>query len=123
MNRFINWFALAAITCGLFASPAVTAALAAPIVLVDQYHDQRFLIEKEDPLQLSALATILKDDGWSVKSSPEPFTAELLNGVDAVIISGPFRAIELPEVEALLRFLERGGRLAVMLHVVRRHLA
>lgn len=117
MKKMITYFSLAAITCGLLSSPLVNVALAEPMVLVDQYHDQRFVIEKKDSLHLSAFASILKEEGLSVKSSTEPFTAELLKGVDAVVISGPFRAIEPLEVDVLLRFLERGGRLSVMLHI------
>ncbi len=95
----------------------MTAAIAAPVVLIDQTHDQRFVIEKDGPLQLSSFAKILTDEGFAVKSSSEPFTAEALKGVDAVIISGPFRTLEPGEVNLLLGFLERGGRLSCMLHI------
>jgi hypothetical protein len=106
-----------AIVFGLFSSALSVGALAAPVVLVDQSHDQRFVIEKEESLHLSALAAILKAEGFFVKSSTNAFTDELLQDVDAVIISGPFQAIEPQEVAVLLRFLERGGRLAAMLHI------
>lgn len=103
--------------CVLFLSAAAGSVLAAPLVLIDQSHDQRFVIEKEEPLQLSAFAAILKEEGLAIKSLSETFTDELLKGVDAVVISGPFKPIEPHEVAVLRRFLEQGGRLAVMLHI------
>lgn len=101
----------------LFLSLAAGKALAEPLILIDQSHDQRFVIEKEEPLQLSSFAAILKEEGYVVRSSAAPFTDELLAGVDAVVISGPFTPIEPLEAAALRRFLERGGRLALMLHI------
>jgi len=108
---------LAAITFGLFSFLSLSGAIAAPLVLIDQSHDQRFLIEKEEPLHLSLFASILKGEGLLVKSSTDPFTDESLKGVDAIVVSGPFKVIDPQEVDVLLRFLERGGRLAVMLHI------
>lgn len=92
-------------------------SFAAPLVLIDQSHDQRFVIEKDEPLHLSSFAAVFKAEGFALKSSAVPLTDELLDGVDAVVISGPFKAIEPPEVEVLTRFVERGGRLAAMLHI------
>lgn len=117
MKRTICAFLMAAAVCGLFLIGTADSSLAASIVLIDQSHEQRFVIEKDEPLQLSAFAATLKEEGLAVKSSSETFTDELLKGVDAVIISGPFKTIEPQEVAALLRFLERGGRLAAMLHI------
>lgn len=117
MKRPVHKFIIAVTVCVVFLSVAAGNALAAPLVLIDQSHDQRFVIEKEEPLQLSAFAAILKEEGLAVKSSAQMFTDDLLQGVDAVIISGPFKPIEQQEVDVLHRFLERGGRLAVMLHI------
>lgn len=117
MKKQICGLTIFVVVCAMFLNWTGTNALAAPLVLIDQSHDQRFVIESEDPLQLSAFASILKAEGVVVKSSTEFFTDELLKGVDAVVISGPFKAIEPEEVDALLRFLERGGRLALMLHI------
>jgi len=117
MKKLVSAILLLAIFCGIFSFAPLGSAIAAPVVLVDQSHDQRFLIEKEGPLDLSFFADILKEEGFSVKSSTTGFTDDLLKGIDAVVISGPFRSIDPQEVEILLRFLERGGRLAVMLHI------
>lgn len=117
MKRLMNGFAVTLLTSGLFLYAAVSCAIAAPTVLIDQSHDQRFIIEKEGPLHLSAFAKILENEGLTVKSSIEPFTAEVLKGVDVIVISGPFRTLGPNEVDLLLHFLERGGRLSAMLHI------
>jgi hypothetical protein len=117
MERLAGRSLLYGILFGLLSTAMLADASAAPVVLIDQSHDQRFVIEKEEPLHLSEFAAILRDEGFSVKSSSEKFTDDHLKGVDAVVISGPFKSIELQEVDALVRFLERGGRLAVMLHI------
>lgn len=117
MKNLFSGFVMPAIVFGLFSYATVGGAIAAPVVLIDQSHDQRFVIEDEGPLHLSGFAAILKAEGFSAKSSTEVITDDLLKGVDAVVISGPFKNIEPQEVEVLLSFLERGGRLAVMLHI------
>lgn len=117
MKRAAYGLIMVVSACVLFLTAAAGTALAAPLVLIDQSHDQRFVVEKEGPLDLSAFAAILMEEGLAVKSSSETVTDELLKGVGAVIISGPFKPIEPQEVAALRRFLERGGRLAVMLHI------
>jgi len=117
MKKYVRGLLNSGFVFGLIFTVKVGVALAAPVVLIDQSHDQRFVIEKDEPLQLSAFAAILKAEGFAVKSSAELFTDELLTGVDAVVISGPFKTIEPREVDVLLRFVERGGRLAAMLHI------
>jgi hypothetical protein len=93
------------------------AAAAAPLVLFDQSHEQRFVIASDDPLHLSGLAAVMKGEGLDVRSSSGPLTAESLKGVDALIISGPFKALDAAEVAAVAHFVEHGGRLAAMLHI------
>ena len=93
------------------------AADSKPFVLVDESHGQRFLIDGMGPLQLSQLASVLTEAGVEVNSSKEPLTLEGLSRSDALVISGPFQALIPKEIEAVLEWLEDGGRLAVMLHV------
>jgi len=112
VNNFRFMFVILA---GLLLSAA--PACAAPVLLVDQGHDQRFVIEKDGPLQLSLFAAVMKEEGFDVRSSKEPLTEEALKGVSALIISGPFKALEPAEVEAVARFLGHGGHMAVMLHI------
>ena len=112
MNNFRLMFAVLA---GLMLT--AVSAFAVPILLVDQGHDQRFVIEKDGELQLSSFAGVMKQEGFDVRSSKEPLTEETLKGVSALIISGPFKALDPAEVEAVARFVEHGGRLAAMLHI------
>lgn len=114
-SKFVCLFAFLAVA--FFSHMSAAAVLAAPVVLIDQSHDQRFVIEKDEPLHISSFAAILKAEGLSVKSSADPITDGSLNGVDAVVISGPFKDFDRGEVETLLRFIERGGRLSLMLHI------
>jgi len=90
---------------------------ASPVLLIDQGHEQRFVVEKDGPLHLSRFAGVLKEEGLDVRVGTAPFTAEALAGVDALVISGPFAKLQPEENDAVMAFLARGGRLAIMLHV------
>jgi hypothetical protein len=94
-----------------------STAIAAQILLFDQAHDQRFVAEKEGPLQLSSFAAILQQEGFAVKSGTERFTEEYLKGVSVVVVSGAFAPLDKAETDALCGFVARGGKVAVMLHV------
>ena len=86
-------------------------------VLFDQGHNQRFLIEEKGELQLSGLAEILRGSRVTVKSTKSALNAETLGACNALVISGPFAALLPEEVDAVIRFIEKGGRLAAMLHI------
>ncbi|WP_456385510.1 DUF4350 domain-containing protein [Desulfolithobacter sp.] len=88
-------------------------------MLFDQSHGQRFFIEKNRPLDLSGLAVLFVDQGASVRVSRDPLTGRNLQDVDVLVIAGAFAPVRKPEVEAIAEFLERGGRLAVMVHIGR----
>ena len=95
-----------------------TAAMAAPSrLLFDQGHGQRFRIEETGSLHLSKLAALFVEDGVEVSSSTALLTDESLAQVQALVISGPFATLAPAEVASICRFVERGGRLAVMLHI------
>jgi len=94
-----------------------TVAGAAPVLLIDQGHDQRFVVEKDGPLHLSGFAGVLKEEGVDVRVGTAPLTAQSLAGVDALLISGPFAKLQADEIDAVMAFLARGGRLALMLHI------
>jgi hypothetical protein len=89
----------------------------APLVLFDQGHNQRFVIEEKGELQLSGLADTIRAQGARVAATKAPLTDEALNGIAALVISGPFEQLRPEEVEAVARFLKKGGRLAAMLHI------
>ncbi len=94
-----------------------SSAGAAPVLLVDQGHDQRFVVEKDGPLHLSGFAGLLKEEGFDVRVGTAPLTADALAGVNALVISGPFAALQPGETDAVMAFLARGGRLSIMLHI------
>jgi len=86
-------------------------------VVFDQGHGQKFVIEKEGKLQLSRLSGILKGKGYDVKISAGQITEAQLDTADVLIISGAFQLISTEEIDAVIRFVERGGKLCVMLHI------
>ncbi len=92
-------------------------AQAEPIVIFDQGHNQRFLVNGEGPLQLSRLAGQFREQGFKVATSDGPLSAAVLAGTDALVISGPFNAYTQSEIDTIAGYIEKGGRLAVMLHI------
>ena len=114
-KRLIASVAVSALIC-LFISGAY-AGEKNPVVMFDQGHGQKFLIEKEGDLQLSKLAALFKDEGYRVKSGTSLITDESMQGVSVLVISGAFAPLTSAEVDALMRFLGAGGRLCIMLHI------
>ncbi|QSV47012.1 DUF4350 domain-containing protein [Geobacter benzoatilyticus] len=114
VKRVVTLFGIA--VCMIISSAMVSWG-AAPLVLVDQGHGQRFVVEQEGELHLSGLAAILKEEGLQVATGRERLTDDSLHKVAALVISGPFAPLAPEEVEAVVRFLERGGRVALMLHI------
>jgi uncharacterized protein DUF4350 len=92
-------------------------AKAPPSVLVDEGHGQKFLIETYGRLDLSELAAAFRAAGAHVQSSKQPLTDARLRGVDGLTISGAFASFTTAEIDSIMRFLNRGGRLALMLHI------
>ncbi|MBC7963737.1 MAG: DUF4350 domain-containing protein [Steroidobacteraceae bacterium] len=95
----------------------VSAGEPMPRILFDQGHDQRFLIGEKGKLQLSKLADIIRSQGAVVTATSSPLSDDTLRGVAALVISGPFETLQPEELAAVVRFVERGGHLAAMLHV------
>ncbi len=88
-----------------------------PIVLFDLGHNQQFLINHETAKDLSGLANIFTRQGFTVKSSDTLFNKALLHNVSTLVISGPLTEISPQEVVVLRHFINKGGQLAVMLHI------
>lgn len=101
---------------GFFLAAAPVAA-GEPVVLFDQGHGQRFLVERSDPLGLATLAGLFTERGNSVRSNATPLNDAALAEIDILVISGAFAPLTAAELDAVDRFLARGGRLAVMLHI------
>jgi len=116
MNKSIiaTLLALAAV---LLTAACTRPPEAPPVVLFDQGHGQHFLIENDKELDLSKLADVFRKQGYEVRSSNEPFTDALLDGVHALVISGAFKALTPGEINALKNYLDNGGQIAIMLHI------
>jgi hypothetical protein len=88
-----------------------------PLVLFDQGHGQRFAVEDSNPLGLSRLAEVLREEGAQVGTLTGRIDNASLAAAKALVISGPFASFEEPEVEAIAAFVMRGGRVTIMLHI------
>lgn len=86
-------------------------------VLFDQGHGQLFFIERAGELDLSLLAGTFRDLGHSVSTSTGQLTDKIMEGVDVLVISGPFRPYSPEEIETVARFIERGGAVCLALHI------
>lgn len=101
----------------LFSAGSALAGENGARILFDQGHNQRFLIEETGELQLSKFADIMRGQGTHVAAIKKPLNDAALKDAAALVISGPFESLTSEEVEAVARFIGRGGRLAAMLHV------
>ena len=113
-SRFILLFC----TVLLLSSVAVVDAGAKKLtVLFDQGHGQKFVIDKDGDLQLSGLSGLLKGKGYDVKVSAGELNDAALKAAGVLVISGAFQPLKPEETDAVVRFLERGGKLCIMLHI------
>jgi hypothetical protein len=101
----------------LFLLFSTVHAQARTAVLFDQGHGQRFIIDRGGDLDLSLLAGTFRDLGHEVSTSSAPLTEKLLAGIDVLLISGPFQPYSPDEIEAVTRFVERGGAVCITLHI------
>jgi hypothetical protein len=116
--KSIYYMVLIALLLGLGpVSPDLYAAETKPVVLFDQGHGQAFVIEESGDLQLSGLAGLFREAGFEVKAGRQAITAEILSGVDCLIISGPFRPFTIEEAVIIRNFIEHGGYVSVMIHI------
>ncbi len=86
-------------------------------VLFDAAHGQRFLPDTKGPLQLSALNRRFKQSGIDLIVDRQPITAKVLSNHKALILSGPFIPFTESEIQSIVEFVRRGGRLSIMLHI------
>lgn len=88
-----------------------------PVILFDQGHGQKFLIEKTGPLDLSNLSELFRQKELTGKSSNAKISDEVLTDASALVISGPFMPFSTDEIDSIVNFVRRGGRLCIMLHI------
>jgi hypothetical protein len=93
------------------------AAEAAPTVVFDQGHGQRFTVSDPGELQLSKLADTLRASKITIAPVATPLSDNTLKDAAGLVISGAFKPLQPEEVEAVARFVQNGGRLAIMLHI------
>jgi hypothetical protein len=86
-------------------------------VLFDQGHGQKFVVENKGDLQLSGLSGLLRKEGYDVKVNAERINDAVLNTTDVLLISGAFQPLSPEEINAIILFIERGGKLCAMLHI------
>lgn len=108
--KLMSIIVLASLVC---ASPV----LAAPKVLFDNGHGERFQVQEEGPLQLSGLAEVFQAAGLRIGTVDQPLSDATLAGAQALVISGAFTPLHPNEVDAVARFIENGGKVAIMLHI------
>ena len=87
MARIVKIMCIMVLVCGVLA----TRGEAAPTVLFDTGHGERFLIGEKGPLQLSGFAEICQAAGIQVGTLTKPISDESLKGVDGLVISGAFK--------------------------------
>lgn len=110
--------ALTAVALLFFLAPfAAASQQKAPVVLFDQGHEQRFVIEKSGGYHLSKLAEVFKRKGYTVRSTTEPLTPASLAEVDVLVSSGAFAPLSPEELETVVNFVRGGGSVSVMLHI------
>jgi len=108
-SKYITWLPI------LFM--LLTSGYASANVLFDQGHKQAFLTENTGELDLSLLADLFREEGVDVRSTSSPLSKETLQGLDGLVISGPFAPLTGSEEAAVLEYLYNGGKLAIMLHI------
>jgi hypothetical protein len=85
--------------------------------LFDQGHGQLFFIDRDKELDLSALAGTFRGLGHDVATTSSPISDKTLGGVDVLFISGSFKPFSPEEIDAVARFVERGGAVCITLHI------
>ena len=88
-----------------------------PNVIFDEGHGQLFSIDDTGDLKLSKLAETMRSTGVRVSKTKDFLSNDTLNGATALVISGLFKPLQSDEVESIIRFIQKGGRVAVMMHI------
>ena len=118
-----NWTMLLACviaTIVAFLCPSGSIALASEkevIVLLDQGHGQHFSFKGRRALDLSRFRSEIERAGGTTRILRGRFSQKGLQGVEAVVISGAFKPLRPEEIDALMAFLKRGGRIFIALHI------
>lgn len=97
--------------------PVISQGADRNVVYFDQGHGQLFLADRGETLDLSGLAGLFSQSGFTVRTGRENLSDELLSTINALVISGPFKSFSTEEIESVRRFIQKGGSISVMLHI------
>jgi hypothetical protein len=86
-------------------------------IIFDEAHGQLFSIDDTGDLKLSKLAETMRASGAQVNKTSDILSDDTLKGATGLVISGLFKPLQNDEIEALVRFMQKGGRVAVMMHI------
>jgi hypothetical protein len=75
-----------------------------PVVVFDEAHGQRFHIQGKTPLDLSGLASLVTARRGATELWTKPLLPGTLDGVSALVVSGPFSPITEEEVRTIVSF-------------------
>ncbi|WP_371374166.1 DUF4350 domain-containing protein [Thalassotalea aquiviva] len=117
MHKTISPYLALLTTLVMIATVTTSMPVLAANILFDQGHRQAFLYNDDKALGLSQFSDILARKGHKVSASHTPLTTELLQQVDALIISGPFKPFSQTEQNIIADFVGSGGKLLVMIHI------
>ncbi|HFC46805.1 MAG TPA: DUF4350 domain-containing protein, partial [Dissulfuribacter thermophilus] len=89
-----------------------------PVVVLDQSHGQHFDFWGTRALDLSGFRQEIEKAGAVTRVVKSGFSDEnVLRGSSSVVISGAFVPLAKSEVQNLLKFVNSGGRLLILLHI------
>lgn len=100
---------------GLF--PVISQGADKSVVYFDQGHGQLFFADRGETLDLSGLAGLFSQSGSTVRTGRDNISDKLLSSINALVISGPFNPFSPEEIERIIRFIQKGGSVSVMLHI------
>ena len=88
-----------------------------PLLLVDYAHDEIFPPLDPRELGYAKLDAVFKEAGYEVKVASEHVTEKELRGARVYMLAGPMSGLSEEERAAVRGFVERGGRVIVLVHI------
>jgi hypothetical protein len=88
-----------------------------PLLLVDYAHGEIFPPLDPRDLGYATLDTVFKEAGYEVRVISEPLTAKELRRAKVYLLAGPMNELSEEERSALRDFVERGGKVVVLVHI------
>ena len=88
-----------------------------PLLLVDYAHDEIFPPLDPRDLGYARLDDVFEDAGYRVEVISEPLTEKALRNAEVYLLAGPMSQLSEEERIALKSFVERGGRVIVLVHI------